>query len=1301
MLARLLAARGAVVPVQLLISDVFPGEPAGDAPAALQACVTGLRRVLEPNTLASLPPGYALRAATVDAEEFERLVRTACAVPDIDRALALWRGSPYADLAARPWAAAEIARLTELRLQAREQRLGLLLRHGAATEAVTELRELTARHPYRESLWCLLAIALHRAGRPADALFAVRLACDVISDELGVEPGHELRRLEAELGIDAPRIDESALRMELTPTTRAPDPRDPLIGREPHLSALLRLAEPAAGPAVVGPVVIVGEPGIGKTRLLGAFGDVLGRRGSSVVETSCTPDTAALHAWRQILSRDAPARLPKAARRLFTDGATPTTPVPHPTPPCPLGSSEPRPGGVPGPWDARRSFAEGAPPTPAGPATHPAPPYPPSGPEPPPGPSDARRLFADGAPPISSDRVASEPARPGSLTGPSDDRRLFAEGAPPMPAGIAASESPPSDGVTPSDDRRLGAPPYPPGGVAGPWDGVDVGRPCDDARYAMFAAVTEHVAGLAEERPLLLAIDDLQYADQTTLDLLAYVAAALPAARPAHTVVLAAASASRAFGTTQIAPDGLDATEIEAMALAIGLPVARETVNEIAKGTGGNPRFAREVLRCAAYAPDEAKTARAALEDGTAGAVRQGLARLPAPVRETLAAAAIIGADLDPGLIAEVADRSQEQVGEALDLAFVLGVLTRGPDLGLRFAHETVRDVLRAGLTDTERARLHRCALNTLAARPGTCSAVAAYHAFAALESTTRHSRRFLTVVDSGARSAAVRWAVAAARESSARLASGDAVRWWSRAAEAYRGPVRELADLWLGQIAARLDAGDVEGARRTRADALDRIENDLTVRDDPLLKARLLTALDAPAVWTRLPYREVEPRLVNRLEQTLAALPYGDSPIRCRMYSELARELHGIARPDRCESLAHEAAEMARRIGRPRLTASVLQDRLHSAAQSGDTVTAERLAHELIGLADAAHLLGYGLAARLAVVPLLAERYELAEADRQAAECEALLVRVPLPGAARLLALWHSTRAMLAGRPMTGVPRQADEGDDAVPGIGLAMPSRSADPVDDSPSTFRRPTASGSGPPVPSHSAEPALTSASKPSLVTSRAADGSGAGGDLLADVPDEGIGDMAGGVMGHTHGGTFRDAGAHGDHSGLPGDVLGDVLGDMLGDIEGAHVDLAAYHRDGRSDPALMSIRRRVLPQAPPPADALAGDPGPPPGSTHPTGWAWLSLTCLEAQSHVAAGDTEAAVLTFATLVPYADRLATGHGLLPAGPVGYHLGRLALLRRRDDQARAFLRDALDRCARAGLPNWERRIRSALASI
>ncbi|MFI0421994.1 BTAD domain-containing putative transcriptional regulator [Spongiactinospora sp. 9N601] len=1148
-LARLLAARGAVVPAQLLISDVFPGEPAGDALAALQSCVTALRRVLEPNTLASLPPGYALRAATVDAEEFERLVRTACAVPDFDRALALWRGSPYADLAARPWAAAEIARLTELRLRAREQRLGLLLGHGAATEAVTELRELTAAHPYRESLWCLLAIALHRAGRSADALFAVRLACDVISDELGVEPGHELRRLEAELGIDAPRIDESAMRMELTPTIRAPEPRDPLIGRERHLSALLRLAEPDAGPAVVGPVVIVGEPGIGKTRLLGAFGDALGRRGWSVAETSCTPGTAALHAWRQILSRDTPDRLPEAVRRLFADGATPMT---------------------------------------TGTAAHPAPPYP-----------------ADG----------SEPPPPGGVPGPWDGIGLW-------------------DG-------------------AGPWDGADTepGRPCDDARHAMFAAVTEHVAGLAEERPLLLAIDDLQHADQTTLDLLAYVAAALPAARPAHTVVLAAASTSRAFGTTQIAPDGLDAAEIEAMALAIGLPVARETVKEIAKGTGGNPYFAREVLRCAAYAPDEAEAARAALEGGTAGVVRHGLARLPAPVRDTLAAAAVIGADLDPGLVAEVGGRSQEQVDEALDLAFVLGVLTRGPDLGLRFAHEIVRDVLRAGLTDTERARLHRCALNTLAARPGTCSAVAAQHAFAALESTTRHSRRFVTVVDSGARSAAVRWAVAAARESSARLASDDAVRWWSRAADAYRGPVRELTGLWLGQIAARLDAGDVEGARRTRADALDRIERDPSVRDDPLLKARLLTALDAPAVWTRLPYREVEPRLVNRLEQTLAALPYGDSPIRCRMYSGLARELHGVARPDRCESLAHEAAEMARRIGRPRLTASVLQDRLHSAAQSGDAVTAERLAHELIGLADAGRLLGYGLAARLAVVPLLAERYELAEADRVAAECEALLTRVTLPGAGRLHALWHSTRAMLAGRPV-------DEGGRARTGSALA---------DRTLPTSGRPA----GPaPTPSAGRE-----------------GGAYAVGDVLADV--------VGSVNSRTHGWEVQPRGD------LYRDTIGDTIGDVFGDLEGAHADLAAYHRDGRSDPALASIRRRILPQAPPLADALADHPEPPPASTRPTGWAWLSLTCLEAQSHVAAGDAEAATLTLTTLVPYADRLATGHGLLPAGPVGYHLGRLALLCRRDNEARVFLRDALDRCTRAGLPNWESRIRAALASI
>src|SRR6185503_10668414 len=130
-LARLLTARGEVVSVDRLIEDLWRGEAPPRAIASLQAYVSNLRRLLEPDRpprtparlLVSAPPGYAIRLPgdAVDAWSFEALLAAARAAPDnaketLERALALWRGDAYAEFAAEPWAVPEVARLGELRL---------------------------------------------------------------------------------------------------------------------------------------------------------------------------------------------------------------------------------------------------------------------------------------------------------------------------------------------------------------------------------------------------------------------------------------------------------------------------------------------------------------------------------------------------------------------------------------------------------------------------------------------------------------------------------------------------------------------------------------------------------------------------------------------------------------------------------------------------------------------------------------------------------------------------------------------------------------------------------------------------------------------------------------------------------------------------------------------------------------------------------------------------------------------------------------------------------------------------------
>ncbi|MFG3343326.1 BTAD domain-containing putative transcriptional regulator [Glycomyces sp. NPDC048151] len=212
-LARLVAAQGRVVAVDRLVADLWAEPPAG-AVGAVRTFVAALRRALEPDRRPRSParvlvtegPGYALRVGpeAVDAWRFEAAVSAAEALPAhqavavLDGALGEWRGAAYADFD-EAWAGAERSRLEQLRLGAVERRAGALLETGRPGEAVPGLDVLVSEHPWREEAWRLLALALYRSGRQADALAVLRRARALLDERHGVEPNARLRRLETDL----------------------------------------------------------------------------------------------------------------------------------------------------------------------------------------------------------------------------------------------------------------------------------------------------------------------------------------------------------------------------------------------------------------------------------------------------------------------------------------------------------------------------------------------------------------------------------------------------------------------------------------------------------------------------------------------------------------------------------------------------------------------------------------------------------------------------------------------------------------------------------------------------------------------------------------------------------------------------------------------------------------------------------------------------------------------------------------------------------------------------------------------
>jgi WD40 repeat protein/DNA-binding SARP family transcriptional activator len=296
-----------------------------DAPAnavkTVQVNISRLRQVLgDPDVITTTTAGYQLRVrpGELDAERFEDLVEDARRVLDarpadaaelLREALALWRGRALADLALEPFAGTEIARLEEQRLAALELRVDADLAASRHAEVVGELARLVVEHPMRERLAGQLMLALYRCGRQTEALEAYARTRRALVDEVGVEPGPQLRDLhEAILRQDAAlelaQVD-AALPAALDTTTAKP-----LVGREQELAWLRSRWERARGGGAGAIVALIGAPGAGKSRLTAELAQAIHEPGVAVMHaTGKGPADTILVALRRLRDATRPTLL--------------------------------------------------------------------------------------------------------------------------------------------------------------------------------------------------------------------------------------------------------------------------------------------------------------------------------------------------------------------------------------------------------------------------------------------------------------------------------------------------------------------------------------------------------------------------------------------------------------------------------------------------------------------------------------------------------------------------------------------------------------------------------------------------------------------------------------------------------------------------------------------------------------------------------------------------------------------------------------------------------------------------------
>ncbi|HEY3724428.1 MAG TPA: BTAD domain-containing putative transcriptional regulator, partial [Acidimicrobiia bacterium] len=306
LLGLLLARANHPVSGEQLVEELWSGRPPSSARGALRVHATHLRHALaaaddgtRPDRLTAGAAGYRLAVSTeeMDALAFERAFRTAREAADagashevrelLGGALSWWRGIPYADLTDFAPLAAEAVRLAEVRASALELLADAFLALGRPEDAVDLLTGPVHDDPVRESFTERLMLALYRSGRAFDALRAFSRLREALDEQLAVEPGPAVRRLEESIVVRRPELDLADASKR--PTTVSVLDALPIVGRRREIAAIER-AWDHLDDARPGLVLVSGPAGIGKTTLVHGATRRMEAEGAHVLVGHCDPE---------------------------------------------------------------------------------------------------------------------------------------------------------------------------------------------------------------------------------------------------------------------------------------------------------------------------------------------------------------------------------------------------------------------------------------------------------------------------------------------------------------------------------------------------------------------------------------------------------------------------------------------------------------------------------------------------------------------------------------------------------------------------------------------------------------------------------------------------------------------------------------------------------------------------------------------------------------------------------------------------------------------------------------------------
>jgi DNA-binding SARP family transcriptional activator len=526
------------------------------------------------------------------------------------------------------------------------------------------------------------------------------------------------------------------------------------------------------------------------------------------------------------------------------------------------------------------------------------------------------------------------------------------------------------------------------------------------ARFRLHRAVGGYLEQVSRAAPLLVVLDDVHRADGETLAILTDVTAHLTGAR-----ILILATYRPAEASEELPPclaalavreparvnlGGLDAAAAgELIQATCARPVDGETARSIAERTGGNPFFIKETARLL----DSEGTLAAATEvpAGVREVLQRRIARLPATAQTILRQAAVIGTETDAGVLADVTGAEEHVLLDAIEAGLLTGLVTEPGAGRIRFAHALVRDTLYHDLSRLRRSRLHARAAEAIERRsPGEVTALA--HHFAEAGTDPAKAARYLRL---------------AAEQAEQRFAYHEAVRLYERAItcldQAGTATARNRLELVLGLVRALASTGQLARARSHRGDAI----RAAVPLDDPVLLAQVITAFDVPMPVPSREYGETDDELVAIVEQTLARLPSGDHPLRCRLLTTLAIELDG-AESERGYQASAEAVEMARRLGDPGALTVAINGRFWQSYRHDGLAERQRLGAELLAL-PGKPVTAEALA-HVALMGISSSTANFHAADGHASQAARIADRYRLPAVTVMISIHRALRASVDG---------------------------------------------------------------------------------------------------------------------------------------------------------------------------------------------------------------------------------------------------------------------------------------------